>query len=134
MEAPSVVSRGEAAKVFERVEAALDPVAQFVDGPVMRDEDLARGDYGAALVHVTRRDPRARMNHPMTTSEASQAALDFTSRVGVAPVGLAASRPRDPPFPRRARGSTARGPASTELRSISGWRPERFWKNLPTLG
>jgi hypothetical protein len=38
----SVVAGGEAAKMLETVEAALDPVTVFVEAGVMRDDDFAR--------------------------------------------------------------------------------------------
>ena len=37
----SIVSCSEAAEMFEAIEASLDAVAVFVDGGVMRDDDLA---------------------------------------------------------------------------------------------
>jgi hypothetical protein len=42
----SIVSRGDMSEVLELVEEALDPVAQFVGGCVVRDEDFSGAEGG----------------------------------------------------------------------------------------
>ena len=61
VDSTSVLACGEAAEVFESIEAALNPVAVFVDVDVMGDVDLAvalRRDHGDG---VHRGDPVAQV-------------------------------------------------------------------------